>query len=92
MRQAFSVRVRDSSEFTIKASRKRCSLDRCELDSHADTIVGGANCILLETNGETARVHSFSNERESFPDVPIGTIATAWVNLLNGEVIVLVMN
>ena len=92
MRQAFSVRVRDSREFTIKASRKRCPTDRCELDSHADTIVGGANCILLETSGETARVHSFSDEREPFPDVPIGTIATAWVNLLNGEVIVLVMN
>ena len=92
MRQAFSVRVRDSREFTIKASRKSCPTDRCELDSHADTIVGGANCILLETSGETARVHSFSNERDPFPDVPIGTIATAWVNLLNGEVIVLVMN
>ena len=70
MRQAFSVRVRDSREFTIKASRKSCPTDRCELDSHADTIVGGANCILLETSGETARVHSFSNERDPFPDVP----------------------
>jgi hypothetical protein len=43
-------------------------------------------------SGETARVHSFSDEQEPVPDVPIGTIATAWVNLLNGEVIVLVMN
>ena len=75
----------------MSSASKRCPTDRCELDSHADTIVGGANCILLETSGETARVHSFSDEREPFPDVPIGTIATAWVNLLSGEVIVLVM-
>jgi hypothetical protein len=66
--------------------------DRCELDLHADTIVGGANCILLETSRETANVHSFSNERKPFSNVPIGMIATAWVNQETGEVIVLVMN
>jgi hypothetical protein len=54
--------------------------------------VGGANCILLETTGETANVHSFSDERKPFADVPIGTIATAWVNPADGEVIILVMN
>jgi hypothetical protein len=91
-RNAFSVRVRDSKEFTIMASQKINPTDRCELDSHADTIVGGANCILLETNGETANVHSFSDERKPFSNVPIGTIATAWVDLETGEVIVLVMN
>ena len=76
-RNAFSVRVRDSKEFTIMASRKINPTDRCELDLHADTIVGGANCILLETSGETANVHSFSDERKPFSNVPIGTIATA---------------
>ena len=54
--------------------------------------MGGANCVLLETTGETANVHSFSDERKPFADVPIGTIATAWVNPADGEVIVLVMN
>ena len=66
--------------------------DRCELDSHADTIVGGANCVLLETTGETATVHSFSDERKPFSDVPIGTIATSWVRPETSEVIVLVMH
>jgi hypothetical protein len=89
---AFSVRVRDSKEFTIKASRKIHPTDWCELDSHADMIVGGANCILLETSGETTNVHSFSNERNPFSNVPIGTIATAWVDQKTSEVIVLVMN
>jgi hypothetical protein len=62
------------------------------LDLHADTIVGGANCILLETSGETANVHSFSDKRKLFSNVPIGMIATAWVDQETGKVIVLVMN
>jgi hypothetical protein len=37
-------------------------------------------------------VHSFSDERKPFSNVPIGTIATAWVAQKTGEVIVLVMN
>jgi hypothetical protein len=77
MRQAFSVRVRDSKSFTIQASRRTDPTDRFELDSHADTIVRGANCVLLEMSGETANVHSFSKERKPFADVPIGTIATS---------------
>jgi hypothetical protein len=89
---AFSVSVRDSKEFTIKALRKIHPTDRCELDLHADTIIGGANCILLETSGETANVHSFSDEKKTFSNVPIGTIATALVDQRTGEVIVLVMN
>jgi hypothetical protein len=62
------------------------------LDLHADTIVGGANCILLEMSRETANVHSFSDERKVFSNVPIATIATMWVNQETSEVIVLVMN
>jgi hypothetical protein len=91
-RNAFSARVQDSKEFTIKASRKIHPTDRCELDWHADTIVGGANCILLETSGETAIVHSFYDERKLFSSVPIATIARAWVDQKTGEVIVLVIN
>jgi len=92
-RNVFSVRVRDSKEFTVSASRRgEDNTNRCELDSHADTIVGGANCVLLDSNGETATVHSFSDERKPFPDVPIGTIATSWVNPETSEIFVLVFH
>jgi hypothetical protein len=37
-------------------------------------------------------VHSFSDNRKAFLDVPVGMITTAWVDKQNGEVIVLVMN
>jgi hypothetical protein len=46
----------------------------------------------LETSGETANVHSFSDERKLFSNVPVGTITTAWVKQETCEVIVLVMN
>ena len=72
-------------------SRPHVSTDRNELDSHADhTNVGGANCILLESTGEFATVHSFSDEQRPFKDVPIGTVATAWVDPSLGETFVLV--
>ena len=72
-------------------SRSLVSTDRNELDSHADTNVGGANCILLESTGEFATVHSFSEEQQPFKDVPIGTVATAWVDPSSGETFILVL-
>ena len=62
------------------------------MDSHADTIVGGANCVLLSSTGESATVHSFSNERKPFANVPIGTVGTAWVNPESGETFIIVLN
>ena len=71
------------------AVRADKSTDRTELDSHADTIVGGANCVLLKAGNETATVHSFSHESKPFKHVPIGTIATAWVDPKSGETFIL---
>ncbi len=87
--------VRDSHEFTISASSQsnsESSASRSELDSHADTTVGGANCVLLSGTGEFATVHSFSDERKPFQNVPIGTVATAWVVPETGETIILIFN
>ena len=71
-------------------SRADVSTDRNELDSHADTNVGGANCVLIDDTGEFATVHSFSSEQRPFNNVPIGTVATSWVDPLSGETFVLV--
>jgi hypothetical protein len=49
-------------------------------DSHADTVVGGCNFILLHETGVFAMVHFFSDEWKPFEKVLIGTIATAWVD------------
>ena len=36
-----------------------------------------------------ATVHTFSQESKPFPDVPIGTVATAWVDPSSGDTIIL---
>jgi hypothetical protein len=59
------------------------------LDSHADTCVGDANCILSEDSGEKATLHSFSGERKPFASILIGTIATSWTDEGSGETFVL---
>jgi hypothetical protein len=73
------VVIKNNRCFTISAI-KFGSTKKTELDSHADTCVGGANCILLEDSGETATVHSMSGERKPFASIHIGTIATSWKN------------
>jgi hypothetical protein len=82
------VVVKDDRCFTISAI-KSGSTNKTELDSHADTCVGGANSILLEDSGETATVHSFSGERKPFASIPIGTIATSWTDEGTSETFVL---
>ena len=66
--------------------------DRAELDTHADTCVGGANTVLLSTTGESASVSTFSGERKPFTEIPIGTVATTWTMPTTGERIVLVIH
>ena len=57
-----------------------------ELDSHADTIVGGSNCVLIETTGRIVSVLPYNDEYESIDDIPIATIATAYDCPLSGQV------
>lgn len=51
---------------------------KSELDSHADTCCAGANTALIEFTGETVKVQPFSPEYDSYDDVPIATVATAY--------------
>ena len=81
--------MQDGRKFKVMAARSRTSTDRSELDSHADTTVGGANCVLIKAGDETATVHSFSEESRPFKNVPIGTVATSWVDPKTSETIVL---
>jgi hypothetical protein len=67
------------------------SSDWCELDSHADTCVAGANFVTLFDTGESVNVHSFTPEQSPVKTVPIGTAATSYV-CNDGEVVVLVLN
>ena len=63
-----------------------------ELDSHADTIVAGANCVIINYTGRECDVAPYSEEYESIQNVPIVTAATAWQSSTTGQTYILVMN
>ena len=48
-----------------------------KLDSHADTIVAGSNCVVLEYTGEVCDVLPFQQDYDAIKDVKIATVATA---------------
>jgi hypothetical protein len=64
--------------------------DRCELDSHADTIVAGDNMALLEATGETVNITPFSDEYVPLENIPVATCGTAYDDPATGEVLLLV--
>jgi hypothetical protein len=67
-------------------------MDQNELNSHADTVMGGLNCVPISNPDKYVTVHSFSDERKPFEKVPIGLIVMAWDNPEMGEMIILVFN
>lgn len=64
----------------------------CELDSHANTCVIGANCIVLEHTGDTVNISGFSNALQgAYKDVPIIKAVTAYDDHLTGITYILVL-
>jgi hypothetical protein len=65
---------------------------RCELDSHADTCVAGANTILISDSQKSVTVRPFSGEYLAMTNIPIGTVATAYTVPDDGRVVILIIN
>jgi hypothetical protein len=65
------------------------NVGNCEMDTHADTCVAGANFLACEFNGITGKVIPFSNDYESTKNIPIVSAATASTNKETGETIIL---
>jgi Reverse transcriptase (RNA-dependent DNA polymerase) len=63
-----------------------------ELDSHADTVVLGSNCIILSYSGRECDVLPYTDSYDAIKGVPIVTGATAWTSDLTGETFILVFN
>ena len=75
------------------AKRKPSSLPpegRIELDSHADTIVLGANCVVLSHTGQTCEVMPYSDTYNAIADVPVVTGATLWTPPHDGDEYILI--
>ena len=65
---------------------------RIELDSHADTIVLGANCVVLFDMGQTCEVMPYSDTYNAITDVPVVTGATLWTSPHDGDEYILIFN
>jgi hypothetical protein len=76
----------------------KCHIDpefmttRCELDSHADTCVAGANCLVVVDDGRTANVYPYNEDYKPEKSIPIGTVATLWDCPKTGQTYVLIIH
>ena len=76
----------------VRLRRKVCAnqkdkvvaINRCELDSHADTCVAGANTLLIAHDNRLVSLHPFSSDYEPMTDVIIGSVATLWEDPTTG--------
>ena len=78
-----------------KAKRRPTSLPtegRIELDSHADTIVLGANCIILSHTGQSCKVMPYSDTYDAITHVSVVTGATLWTSLHDSDEFILIFN
>ena len=85
---------RTSAASTAKKKKNKDSIvyGKCELDSHADTIVAGSNCIVLNYTGQVCDVSPYSDEYAPVSDVPIVKAATAWQSPHTGQTYILIFN
>jgi hypothetical protein len=64
---------------------------QCELDSHAETCVVGANCVVLEETGQKVSVSASTDAHRTFTNVPIVTAATAYDDTVTGTTYILIL-
>lgn len=62
---------------------------RSELDSHADTIVAGRNCVVTKFTTKTCEVSPYSDAYESVKDVPVVQAATGYTSVTGRNYIII---
>jgi hypothetical protein len=80
---------------TILSSKKRGAKvvhGQIELDSHADTIVCGANCTIMSYTGKECDVSPYTDAYERMKSVPIVRAGTAYDSPTTGETFILIFN
>ena len=63
-----------------------------ELDTHADTIVAGANCCIMSYTGRICDVSPYSDEYKPITGVPIVKATTIWQSEYTGQEHLLILN
>ena len=87
-----TIRRVASANSSTKRSPNNRTYGKCELDSHADTIVAGSNCVILQYTGKECDVAPYRDDYESISNVPIVHAATAWQSKETGQTYILVFN
>ena len=80
--------IRSSGSATTKHSEHT----RCELDSHADTCVAGANTRILGDADRHVSVQAFTTEYKPQTNIPIASVATLWIDPLDGSPYILIIH
>ena len=94
----FSIRtIASSTRRYIKSSKAKNTTaifkyGRCELDSHADSIVAGGNCVILSYTGKVCDVAPYRDDYDTIDNVPIVNAATAWQSPNSGQIYILIFN
>jgi hypothetical protein len=65
--------------------------ETCELDSHADTCVTGANCVAIEETHQTVDMSGFSDSLDTLRSVPIMSAAMAYDDPADGTTYILIL-
>ena len=65
---------------------------RIEIDSHADTVVLGSNCVVLHHMGKVCEVPPYTDEYDAITDVPVVRGATLWMDQHTNEEYILIFN
>ena len=63
-----------------------------ELDTHADTIVAGANCCIMSYTGRVCDVSPYSEHYKPVTGVPIVKAVTVWQSQYTGQEYLLILN
>jgi hypothetical protein len=71
----------------FRAGKRKISAQgsQIEMDSHADTIVCGSNCLIMYYTGKECDVLPYTEAYEAIKSVPIVQAATAYHNRDTGE-------
>ena len=87
-----TIRVISDMEVLASTEPRERVHGRFELDSHADTVVAGSNCIVLRYTNCACTVLPYNeNEYKAISGVPIATVGTGHTSK-NGSNYILVLN
>jgi hypothetical protein len=91
--------VRSGTRYTDSSTiRSNSSIERqnnqanayAELDSHADTVVAGSSCKIIELTNLSCEVYPYADHYEPITNVPVAKVAIAYDHPISGETFILI--